>query len=170
VQFGQVLEQAEAGSLSYAICSPFDFSRYWRKRAARLCWSIINVDTVDGIQADMAGLEFLGERFHIYGIISHNPENAGIGKRARIRNYPAHIAVDPGLAMRYQCRKETIDLLDMPRPSVPYFTPNSPPFPSLIGSGLITTTAQIRRSFIGSTERGRHTQNSVLDHERCYSL
>jgi glycerol uptake operon antiterminator len=149
VQFGQVLEQAGSKVIVLRHCSPFDFSSLLEKASRRDYAVYINVDTVDGIQADMAGLEFLGERFHITGIISHNPKTLALGKELGLETIHRIFAVDSsGLASALaSVEKETTDLLDIaPAPVIPYFTTQqlaALPRP-FIGSGLISTTTQIR--------------------------
>ncbi len=149
VQFGQVLEQAGTRVIVLRHCSLFDFSSLLEKASRRDYAVYVNVDTVDGIQADTAGLQFLAERFRITGIISHNPKTLGLGKELGLETIQRIFAVDSsGLASALaMVDKESIDLLDIaPAPVIPYLTPQQlAAFPRpFIGSGLITNLAQIQ--------------------------
>lgn len=149
MQFGQVLEQAGSKIIVLRHCSPFDFSTLLEKANRRDYAVYIYIDTVDGIQADSAGLQFLAERFHIAGIISHHPKTLALGKELGLETIQRIFAVDSsGLDNALATvEAETVDLLDIaPAPVIPYLTPQQlsvlpRPF---IGSGLITTFSQIQ--------------------------
>jgi glycerol uptake operon antiterminator len=149
MQFGQVLEQAGSKVIVLRHCSPLDFSALLEKANRRDYAIYIYIDTVDGIQADAAGLQFLAERFHITGIISHHPKTLALGKELGLETIQRIFAVDSsGLDNALATVEvENVDLLDIaPAPVIPYLMPQQiaklpRPF---IGSGLITSFSQIQ--------------------------
>jgi glycerol uptake operon antiterminator len=149
VQFGQVLEQAGSKIIVLRHCSLFDFSSLFEKANRRDYAIYVYIDTVDGIQSDAAGLQFLSEHFHITGIISHHPKTLAIAKELGMETIQRIFAIDSsGLnSSLATVEVENIDLLDIaPAPVIPYLSPEQlSTFPRpFIGSGLITNFAQVR--------------------------
>lgn len=148
-QFGQVLEQASGKVIVLRHCSLFDLSALLEKATRRDYAIYVNIDTIDGIQADVAGLQFLAEHFHVTGIISHNPKTLIQGKELGLETIQRIFAVDSsGLDSALSTIEvASIDLLDIaPARVIPYFTPGQlAAFPlPFIGSGLMSTFAQIQ--------------------------
>ncbi len=105
----------------------------------------VNVDHIDGIHPDSAGLRFLAHRLHVAGIISSNPRILALGKSFELETIQRLFAVDStGLETALESvDSHTVDLLDIsPALVIPYVVSHTVlPLP-FIGSGLISTFQQ----------------------------
>lgn len=105
----------------------------------------VNVDHIDGIHPDSAGLRFLAHRLHVAGIISSNPRILALGKSFELETIQRLFAVDStGLDTALESvDSHTVDLLDIsPALVIPYIVSHTVlPLP-FIGSGLISTFQQ----------------------------
>lgn len=107
----------------------------------------INIDHIDGIHADSAGLRYLMETMHVRGILSNNPRILALAKSLGLETIQRIFALDStGLDTALESVDATqIDLLDIsPALVVPYIAhtlkERSRPF---LASGLIHTSQQV---------------------------
>src|SRR5437870_4630144 len=75
----------------------------------------VNVDHIDGIHPDNAGLRFLAHQLHIAGIVSSNPRILTLGKSFELETIQRLFAVDStGLeAALESLDSQKVDLLDI---------------------------------------------------------
>ena len=107
----------------------------------------VNVDHIDGIHPDNAGLRFLAHQLHIAGIVSSNPRILTLGKSFELETIQRLFAVDStGLESALESiDSHHVDLLDIsPALVIPYVVSHTVlPLP-FIGSGLISTLQQVQ--------------------------
>ena len=107
----------------------------------------VNVDHIDGIHPDSAGLRFLAHQLHIAGIVSSNPRILTLGKGFKLETIQRLFAVDStGLETALESvDSHHVDLLDIsPALVIPYVVSHTVlPLP-FIGSGLISTLQQVQ--------------------------
>jgi len=107
----------------------------------------VNVDHIDGIHPDTAGLRFLAQQLRIAGIVSSNPRILALGKSFQLETIQRIFAVDStGLeAALESIDSHLVDLLDIsPALVIPYVVSHTRlPLP-FIGSGLISTFQQVQ--------------------------
>ena len=107
----------------------------------------VNVDHIDGIHPDSAGLRFLAHQLHIAGIVSSNPRILTLGKGFELETIQRLFAVDStGLETALESvDSQNVDLLDIsPALVIPYVVSHTVlPLP-FIGSGLISTFQQVQ--------------------------
>ena len=113
------------------------------------CSVYVNVDHIDGIHADTAGLRYIAERLRVTGIVSNHPKVLSIGKQFGLETIQRIYAVDStGLEMALESVDTAyIDILDFsPALVVPYVIPqlkSSFPLP-FMASGLLYTVEQLQ--------------------------
>lgn len=148
-QFAQVLETSHARAILLRHCNLFDFATALQNTHRRGYATYVNIDHIDGVHADAAGLQYLAERLHITGIVSNHPKVLSLGKQFGLETIQRLFAVDStGLENALESvDTSTIDLLDIsPALVIPYITLHLKlvlPLP-FIGSGLISTTEQVQ--------------------------
>ncbi len=107
----------------------------------------VNVDHIDGIHPDSAGLRFLAHQLHIAGIVSSNSRILALGKGFELETIQRLFAVDStGVETTLESVDiQTVDLLDIsPALVIPYVVSQTAlPLP-FIGSGLISTFQQVQ--------------------------
>ena len=107
----------------------------------------VNVDHIDGIHPDSAGLRFLAHQLHIAGVVSSNPRILTLGKSFELETIQRLFAVDStGLETALESiDSHHVDLLDIsPALVIPYVVSHTVlPLP-FIGSGLISTLQQVQ--------------------------
>ena len=109
---------------------------------------MVNVDHVDGIYPDAAGLSYLAHRLHITGIVSNHPKILFLGKSVGLETIQRIFAVDStGLETAVESvDTRYVDMLDLSPALVIPFLPidllRYLPLP-FIGSGLISTARQV---------------------------
>ena len=107
----------------------------------------VNVDHIDGIHPDNAGLRLLAHQLHIAGIVSSNSRILTLGKAFELETIQRLFAVDStGLEVALESLdSHNVDLLDIsPALVIPFVVSHIPlPLP-FIGSGLISTFQQVQ--------------------------
>ena len=107
----------------------------------------VNVDHIDGIHPDSAGLRFLAHQLHIAGIVSSNPRILALAKGFELETIQRLFAVDStGLETALESvDSHHVNLLDIsPALVIPYVVSHTVlPLP-FIGSGLISTLQQVQ--------------------------
>jgi glycerol uptake operon antiterminator len=148
-QLVQVLEHTRGRVVLLRHCNLFDCAPLLDSAQRRGFIFYANADHMDGINADAAGLQYLAAHLHISGIVSNNPKVLVWGKNVGLETIQRIFAVDStGLETALETvDTHTVDLLDIsPALVIPHIVPQLQTRPSLpfIGSGLITTQAQIQ--------------------------
>src|SRR5258707_2272346 len=149
LQFTQVLDSSHTGSVLLRHCNLFDFTPLLEEAHRRRLTVYVNIDHIDGIHADSAGLRYLAQQMRVTGIVSNHPRNLALGKNFGLETIQRIFAVDStGLEMALETvDKAYVDLLDIsPALVIPYIVPSltmSLPLP-FIASGLISTPQQVK--------------------------
>jgi glycerol uptake operon antiterminator len=130
-------------------CNLFELAGLLERAHQRKIATYVNIDSIDGIHADSAGLRYIAERLYVTGIMSNHPRVLSIGKGFGLETIQRIFALDStGLeATLESVDPACVDLLDIsPALVVPHIMPQldtllSRPF---IASGLVQSTAQIQ--------------------------
>lgn len=149
VQFVQALEVSQVRAMLLRHCNLFEFTALLESAHRCGCSVYVNVDHIDGIHADNAGLRYIAERLHVAGIASNHPKILSIGKQFGLETIQRIFAVDStGLEMALESVDTAyVDILDFsPALVVPYVIPqlkSSFPLP-FMASGLLYTADQLQ--------------------------
>ncbi|MBA2678225.1 MAG: glycerol-3-phosphate responsive antiterminator [Ktedonobacteraceae bacterium] len=116
---------------------------------ARQCALYVNIDSIEGVHADVAGLSYLSNTLGIAGILSANPKALVVGKVQGMETVLRIFAADStGLESALEAFDPAyVDLLDVsPALAIPSIVP---PLKSIlpvpfIGSGLISSSEQVQ--------------------------
>src|SRR5947209_18915020 len=130
-------------------CNLFELAGLLERAHQRKIATYWNIDWIDGIHADNAGLRYLAEHLSITGVVSNHPRVLSVGKGFGLETIQRIFALDStGLEATLESVDATyVDLLDIsPALVVPHIMPQlrmllSRPF---IASGLIQTSEQIQ--------------------------
>lgn len=149
VQFVQALEVSQVRAMLLRHCNLFEFTALLESAHRCGCAVYVNVDHIDGIHADAAGLRYIAERLRVTGIASNHPKILSTGKQFGLETIQRIFAVDStGLEMALESVDTSyIDMLDFsPALVVPYVMPQlqssfSLPF---MASGLLYTAEQLQ--------------------------
>ena len=149
MQFAHALDSPEVKVVFLRHCNLFEFSALLNHAHQSACALYVNVDHIEGIHPDSAGLRYLAQHLHVTGIISSNPRILAIAKGFGLETVQRLFAVDStGLeAALDSVDIRCVDLLDIvPALVVPYVIPSlSAPLPlPFIASSLIFTFKQAR--------------------------
>ena len=130
-------------------CNLFELASSLEQVRKRGIAVYVNVDHMDGIHPDTAGLRYLADQFHVAGIVSNHPKTLAMGKSFGLETIQRIFAVDStGLEMALESvDRSATDLLDIsPALVIPHIIPRlAAPLPlRFIGSGLIQTTQQLQ--------------------------
>jgi glycerol uptake operon antiterminator len=148
-QMVRALDIPEATTIFLRHCNLFEIApllqhAYQGERAL-----YVNIDHIDGIHADSAGLRYLARRWHMTGVISSNPRTLALAKDVELETIQRIFAMDStGLEVALDSvDTRYVDMLDIaPALAVPYVVPASLtrfPLP-FTASGLIFTFKQVR--------------------------
>src|SRR5579875_878639 len=148
MQFVHALDSTGIGAIFLRHCSLFEVSSLLERAHQRGLAVYVNVDHIDGVHPDAAGMRYLVEQLHVTGIISNHTRILAQGKDFGLETVQRIFAVDStGLEMALDSMDEQyIDVLDIsPALVVPHVVPYlSAPLPlPFIASGLISTTRQV---------------------------
>jgi glycerol uptake operon antiterminator len=149
VQFSQVLDASLTGSILLRHCNLFDFIPLLQEARRRRLAVYVNIDHIDGIHADAAGMRYLSEHMHVTGVLSNNPRNLATARGYRLETIQRIFAVDStGLEMALETvDTEFVDMLDISPalvvPSVVASVGPRLPLP-FIASGLVQTPQQLK--------------------------
>ncbi len=149
VQFLHALDTTGIGAILLRHCSLFEVSSLLERAQQRGLAVYVNVDHIDGIHPDAAGMRYLVEQLRVTGIISNHTRILAQGKEFGLETIQRIFAVDStGLEMALDSvDQQYIDVLDVsPALVVPHVIPYlSAPLPlPFIASGLIYTTGQVQ--------------------------
>lgn len=149
VHFTQVLDTPQISAILLRHCNLFDFTALLEDARKHRLSVYVNIDHIDGIHADSAGLRYLAERLHVTGIVSNHPRILSLSKSFDLETIQRIFAVDStGLEMALESvDTSTVDLLDVsPALVIPYIVPTLSrllPLP-FIASGLMYTPQQVQ--------------------------
>ncbi|MFL5697803.1 MAG: glycerol-3-phosphate responsive antiterminator [Ktedonobacteraceae bacterium] len=149
VHFAQVLDISQIKATLLRHCNLFELTSLLHNAHRRALSIYVNIDHIDGIHADSAGLRYLAEQLHVTGILSNHPRILSLGKSFGLETIQRIFAVDStGLEMALETVDKTyVDLLDVsPALVIPYIVPSLTkllPLP-FIASGLISTPQQVQ--------------------------
>jgi glycerol uptake operon antiterminator len=147
LQFAGALHISQVDSILLRHCNLFEFTTLL-ERAYELELAVyVNVDHIDGIHPDSAGLRYMARQLHVTGIISSNPRILSLARGFELETVQRIFAVDStGLEAALESVDSLqVDLLDVsPALVIPYVVSHRTlPLP-FIGSGLITTFQQVQ--------------------------
>jgi glycerol uptake operon antiterminator len=148
-QFLRAFDTPQVGAVLLRHCNLFELAGLLERAHQRKIATYVNVDSIDGIHADNAGLRYLAERLFITGVVSNHARVLSAGKGFGLETIQRIFALDStGLEATLQSVDTTyVDLLDIsPGLVVPHIMPQlrvllPRPF---IASGLIQTSEQIQ--------------------------
>ena len=148
-QFIHALDTSSVRAILLRHCNVFEFARLFEDARQRDLLVYVNVDHIDGINPDAAGLRYLADYLHVVGIVSNNPRILALGKEFGLECIQRIFALDStGLeATLESVDKRYVDLLDIsPALVVPYAIPYlETPLPlPFIASGLANTSQQVQ--------------------------
>ena len=147
VQFVHAFDSSQVRALILRHCNLFEFATLLERANRSGLLIYVNMDHIEGIHADSAGLHYLADHFHVAGVISNNPRTLSLGKQFGLETIQRIFAVDStGLETALESvDTQHVDLLDIsPALVVPYVVPylvTPLPLP-FIASGLIHTSQQ----------------------------
>jgi glycerol uptake operon antiterminator len=149
VQFMQALEKSHVKALLLRHCNLFEFAALVERARCCGCPVYVNMDHIDGIHADAAGLCYIAEHLHVTGIVSNHAKILSIGKQSGLETIQRIFAVDStGLEMALETVDSAfVDMLDFsPALAVPYIISQLKPFLPLpyVASGLLYTAEQLQ--------------------------
>src|SRR5258706_12441582 len=150
VQFTQVFDSPHIRAILLRHCNLFELASLLEHAHERGLSLYVNIDHMDGIHSDSAGLRYLFDQFHIAGIVSNHPKLLSLATGFGLETIQRIFAVDStGLEMALETvDRSTADLLDIsPALVIPYVIPRlAVPLPlHFIGSGLVQTSQQVQR-------------------------
>ncbi len=147
IQLAHALDVSQVTTILLRHCNLFEFRTMLEHAYERELAVYVNVDHIDGINPDTAGLRYLANQLHIAGIISSNPRILTLAKSFDLETLQRIFALDStGLeAALDSVDRRYVDLLDIsPALVIPYVVARkSLPLP-FIGSGLIYTSQQVQ--------------------------
>jgi len=147
MQFLRALDASQITTILLRHCNLLELRPILDRAFEREVAVYVNVDHIDGIHPDTAGLRYLAHQLHIAGIVSSNPRILALGKSFELETIQRIFAVDStGLeAALESVDSHQVDLLDVsPALVIPYVVLHtSLPLP-FIGSGLISTFQQVQ--------------------------
>src|SRR5947209_6787528 len=124
--FTQALDISQIDAVVLRHCNLFEFSTLLHNAHRRALSVYVNIDHIDGIHADSAGLRYLAEQLHVTGILSNHPRTLSLGKSFGLETIQRIFAVDStGLEMALETVDSGwVDLLDVsPALVIPYIVP-----------------------------------------------
>ena len=146
-EFLRALNAPRISTIMLRHCNLLDLRSVLNHAFEREVAVYVNVDHIDGIHPDSAGLRFLAHQLHIAGIVSSNPRILTLGKGFELETIQRLFAVDStGLETALESiDSHNVDLLDIsPALVIPFVVSHTVlPLP-FIGSGLISTFQQVQ--------------------------
>lgn len=148
-QLVQILDAKHISAVLLRYCNLFELTSLLKEAHRRNLATYINIDHIDGINPDAAGLRFIAEQLAITGIISTHARILSLSKSFGLETIQRIFAIDStGLEMALETvDSQSVDLLEIsPALVIPYIMQSLPaPLPlPFIGSGLISTPQQVR--------------------------
>ncbi len=146
-QLARAIEAPHISTILLHHCNLFDFRAMLRRAYERELAIYVNVDHIDGIVPDTAGLRFLANELHITGIVSSNARILALAKNFELETVQRLFAVDStGLEVALDSvDSQYVDLLDIsPALVIPYAVPHTSLSLPFIGTGFVHTLQQVQ--------------------------
>lgn len=148
-KFEQVFSISGIQAVLLRHCNLFEFTALLKHAQQRTIQVYVNIDHIEGIAPDAAGLRFLAHQCHVTSIVSSNPRTLVLAKDLGLQTIQRVFAMDStGLEATLETvDTQYVDLLDIaPAPVIPHIIPylkSVLPAP-FIGSGLLHTAQQVQ--------------------------
>jgi glycerol uptake operon antiterminator len=149
VQFAHAFDAPQVSAIILRHCNLFEFATLLERAHRRGLSVYVNIDHIEGIHADAAGLNHLAHHFHVSGIISSNPRTLALARPCGLQTIQRIFAADSaGLETALESvDTHHVDLLDIaPALVIPHLIRSLEirlPLP-FIASGLIYTHQQVQ--------------------------
>ncbi len=149
VQFAHVFDLPQVSAVVLRHCNLFEFAAVLERAYRRRLGVYVNIDHIEGIHADLAGIAYLAQQLHVAGIISSNPRTLLLAKQVGLETIQRIFAADStGLHTALDTvDTAVVDSLDIsPALVIPHVLPFlAEPLPlPVVGSGLIYTPQQVQ--------------------------
>lgn len=147
--FAMALASPQVNVLFLRHCNVFELTSLLNQADRQGKPVYVNVDHIDGIHPDAAGLRYLAETLHISGVISNHPKTLALAKDFGLETIQRIFAADSsGLELAIESiEPQYVDLLDIsPALVIPYILPYlniTLPLP-FMAFGLASTAQQVR--------------------------
>jgi len=147
--FAMALASSQVNVLFLRHCNLFELTSLLDQADRQGKAMYVNIDHIDGIHPDAAGLRFLAETCHVLGVTSTHPKTLALAKEFGLETIQRIFAADSsGLEMALESiDTRCVDLLDFsPALAIPYVIPflDTPlPLP-FVAFGLVQTAQQAR--------------------------
>src|SRR6266851_118000 len=93
-QLVHALDLPEARAIFLRHCNLFEVAPLLKHASQRQRALYVNVDHIDGIHPDSAGLRYLSQHLHMTGIISSNPRTLALAKGFELETVQRIFAMD----------------------------------------------------------------------------
>jgi glycerol uptake operon antiterminator len=146
-QFTLALKSSHVTTILLRHCNLFDFRTLLENAHERELAVYVNMDHIDGIAHDSAGLRYLATQLHITGVVSSHGKFLAQAKGFDMETVQRIFAVDStGLEVALESIDEQqIDLLAIsPALVIPYAVSQMPLHLPFIGSGFVSTLQQVQ--------------------------
>ena len=147
IQFARVFDAPYVTTVLLRHCNLFDFRIMLERAHERELAVYVNVDHIDGIAPDKAGLRYLATQLHITGIVSSNARILAQARSFDLETIQRIFAVDStGLEVALESvDSQQVDLLDIsPALVILYVVAKTPLHLPFIGTGFISTPQQVK--------------------------
>jgi glycerol uptake operon antiterminator len=147
IQFARALDTSYVTTVLLRHCNLFELRTMLERAHERELAVYVNVDHIDGISPDTAGLRYLARQLHITGIVSSNARILALARTFDLETIQRIFAVDStGLEVALESvDSQHVDLLDIsPALVIPYVVAQTPLHLPFIGSGFISTSQQMQ--------------------------
>lgn len=147
VQFSLALNSSDLTAILLRHCNPLDFRTLLENAHERGLAVYVNMDHIDGIAPDAAGLRHLATQLHIKGVVSSHGKVLAQAKSFGLQTVQRIFAVDStGLEVALESVDEQqVDLLAIsPALVIPYAVSQMTLDLPFIGSGFVSTPQQVQ--------------------------
>jgi glycerol uptake operon antiterminator len=147
IQFARALDAPYVTTILLRHCNLFEFRTMLEDAYKRDLAVYVNVDNIDGISPDTAGLRYLATQLHVAGVVSSHGKTLALAKSFDLETIQRIFAVDStGLEVALESiDAQQVDLLDIsPALVIPYAVAQTPLHLPFIGTGFISTPRQVQ--------------------------
>lgn len=147
VQFSLALNSSDVTAILLRHCNLLDFRTLLENAHERELAVYVNMDHIDGIAPDTAGLRYLATQLHIKGIVSSHGKILAQAKSFDLQTVQRIFAVDStGLEVALESvDDQQVDLLAIsPALVIPYAVSQMSLHLPFIGSGFVSTPQQVQ--------------------------
>jgi glycerol uptake operon antiterminator len=146
-QFSLALNSLDVTVILLRHCNPLDFRTLLENAHERELAVYVNMDHIDGIAPDSAGLRYLATQLHIKGVVSSHGKILAQAKNFDLQTVQRIFAVDStGLEVALESvDDQQVDLLAIsPALVIPYAISQMSLHLPFIGSGFVSTPQQVQ--------------------------